>query len=64
VTLDGSVTAALLLARLTVNPPLAAEVLKVTRHPSVVPLVKDALVQPNPLRKGTAEPPCAFNCSG
>jgi hypothetical protein len=65
VMLDGSVTAALLLARLIAIPPLAAEVLSVTRQLSVAAPVKDALEQPNPLSTGTTELLCAEapNCS-
>lgn len=65
VMLDGSVTAALLLARLIAIPPLAAEVLSVTRQLSVAAPVKDALEQPNPFSTGTTELLCAEapNCS-
>ncbi len=56
VTLPGTVTAELLLARLTANPPLAAAVFSVTVQLSVPAAVIDPLVQLNPLNTGTPLP--------
>jgi len=56
VTEAGTVTAELLLATLTENPPLAAATFNATVQLSVPALVIDALLQFNPLRTGRPEP--------
>ena len=56
VTLAGTVTAELLLTRLTANPPLAAAAFKVTVQLSVPAPVTDPLVQLNALSTGTPLP--------
>ena len=56
VTLAGTVTAELLLARLTTNPPLAAAAFRVTVQLSVPAPVIDPLVQLNALNTGTPLP--------
>ncbi len=56
VTLAGTVTALLLLARLTTNPPVAADAFNVTVQLSVPAPVIDPLVQLNPLSTGTPFP--------
>ena len=52
----GTVTAELLLARLTTNPPLAAATFSVTVQLSVPAPVIDALLQVKPLNAGVPEP--------
>ncbi len=54
--LAGIVTAELLLARLTTNPPLAAAAFKVTVQLSLPAPVIDPLAQLNALRTGTPLP--------
>jgi hypothetical protein len=56
VTEAGTVTAELLLTRLTANPPLAAATFSVTVQLSVPALVIAALVQLKPLKDGVPEP--------
>jgi hypothetical protein len=56
VTEAGTVTAVLLLARLTANPPLAAATFSVTVQLSVPAPVIDPLVQLSPLNTGTPVP--------
>jgi hypothetical protein len=56
VTVAGTVTAELLLARLTANPPLAAATFSVTVQLSVPAPVIDPLVQLSPLNTGTPVP--------
>lgn len=56
VTLAGTVTAELLLARLTANPPLAAAAFKVMVQRSVPAPVIDPLVQLSALSTGTPLP--------
>jgi hypothetical protein len=56
VTEAGTVTAELLLARPTANPPLAAATFSVTVQLSVPVLVIDPLVQVNPLNSGVPDP--------
>ncbi len=56
VTLAGTVTAELLLARLTANPPLAAAVFKVTVQLSLPAPVIVPLVQVRALNTGTPVP--------
>ena len=56
VTEPGTVTAESLLARLTVNPPLAAATLSVTVQLSVPAALIDELVQLKPLNTGTPLP--------
>jgi hypothetical protein len=56
ITEPGTETAALLLARLTVNPPLAAVELSVTVQLSVPVPVNDPLVQLSALNTGTPVP--------
>jgi len=56
VTDAGTVTAELLLVRLTANPPLAAATFSVTVQLSVPALVIDALLQVKPLNAGVPEP--------
>ena len=56
VTDAGTVTAVLLLARLTMSPPLAAAALNVTVQLSVPAPVNDPLVQLSPLNTGTPVP--------
>jgi hypothetical protein len=56
VTDAGTVTAVLLLARLTANPPLAAATFSVTVQLSVPVPVIDPLVQLSPLNTGTPVP--------
>jgi hypothetical protein len=56
VTEAGTVTAELLLARLTANPPLAAATFSVTVQLSVPAPVIDALLQLKPLNAGVPEP--------
>jgi hypothetical protein len=56
VTETGTVTAELLLARLTANPPLAAAAFNVTVQLSVPAPVIDALVQLKPFNAGVPEP--------
>lgn len=56
VTVAGTVTAELLLARFTVNPPPAAAVFSVTVQPSVPDPVMDALPQDSADRTGTPVP--------
>ncbi len=53
---DGTVTAELLLARLTENPPIAAAVFSVIEQASDPAPVIDALVQETVLRTGTPVP--------
>ena len=65
VTDDGTVTAALLLERFTIIPPLGAELLNVTVHASVPAPVIDALLQESALNvdefEKEADPlPCSF----
>jgi hypothetical protein len=57
VTVAGTVTAELLLARLTVKPPLAAATFSVTVQLSVPAPVIDPLAQLSPLSTGTPVPP-------
>ncbi|MGA3035043.1 MAG: hypothetical protein ABSD70_17285 [Terracidiphilus sp.] len=57
VTDEGTVTAKLLLARLTAKPPLAAAALTVTEQLSVPAPVIEPLVQPVPLRLTAVELP-------
>jgi hypothetical protein len=56
VTEAGTVTAELLLARLTANPPLAAATFSVTVQLSLPAPVIDPLVQLSPLNTGTPMP--------
>jgi hypothetical protein len=56
VTVEGTLTAALLLPRLTVNPPLAAAAFSATEHASVPAPVMEELVQEIPVRTGTPVP--------
>jgi hypothetical protein len=56
VTEAGTVTAELLLARPTANPPLAAATFSVTVQLSVPALVIDPLVHVNPLNRGIPNP--------
>jgi hypothetical protein len=56
VTEAGTVTAELLLARVTANPPLAAATFRVTVQLSVPAPVIDPLVQLSPLNTGTPMP--------
>jgi hypothetical protein len=56
VTLAGTVTFALLLARLTANPPLGAAALRVTVHASVAAPVSVPALQLNPLSAAGATP--------
>jgi hypothetical protein len=56
VTEAGTVTAVLLLARVTANPPLAAATFSVTVQLSVPAPVIDPLVQLSPLNTGTPVP--------
>ena len=56
VTDAGTVTAELLLARFTVNPPVAAAVFKVTVQASVPEPVMDEFVQESPVSTGTPVP--------
>jgi hypothetical protein len=56
VTNAGTVTAKLLLARLTANPPLAAATFSVTVQLSVPAPVIDPLLQLSPLNTGTPVP--------
>ena len=56
VTEAGTVTAELLLATPTANPPLAAATFSVTVQLSVPAAVIDALVQVNPLNSGVPDP--------
>jgi hypothetical protein len=56
VTLAGTVTAELLLARLTANPPLAAAAFRVTVQLSVLAVVIDPLVQLSALNTGKPVP--------
>ena len=56
VTAAGTVTALLLLARLTWNPPLAAAAFRVTVQLSVPAPVNEPLVQLSPLSTGTPVP--------
>jgi hypothetical protein len=56
VTLAGTVTAELLLARLTANPPVAAAAFSVTVQLSVPAAAIDPLVQLNALSTGTPLP--------
>jgi hypothetical protein len=56
VTDAGTVTAVLLLAKLTANPPLAAAALNVTVQLSVPAPVIDPLVQLSPFNTGTPVP--------
>jgi hypothetical protein len=56
VTDAGTVTAELLLARLTANPPLAAATFSVTVQLSVPAPVIDPLLQLSPLNTGTPVP--------
>jgi hypothetical protein len=58
VTLPGTVTAELLLARLTANPPVAAAELNVTVQLSVPAPLNDPVVQLRALSEG----PLPFNC--
>jgi hypothetical protein len=58
VTDAGTVTAVLLLARLTTNPPLGAAVFNVTVQLSVPAPVIDPLVHVKPVSTGTATPSC------
>jgi len=55
VTLAGTTTAVLLLARLTARPPLGAAAFSVTVQLSVPAAVIDALAQLNPLKIGDEE---------
>lgn len=55
-TADGTVTAELLLAKLTAKPPAAAAVFSDTEQLSVPAAVIDPLVQLNPLNTGTPVP--------
>jgi len=55
-TVDGTVTALLLLARLTVNPPVAAAAFSVTVQLSVPDPVNESVVQLSPLNTGTPVP--------
>lgn len=55
VTLEGTVTALLLLARLTINPPVPAAALSVTVHASVDAPVNEELVQLSPCRVAELE---------
>jgi hypothetical protein len=57
VTLAGTVTAELLLDRLTANPPLAAAAFSVTVQLSLPALVIDELLQLSPLNTGELVPP-------
>jgi hypothetical protein len=57
VTVAGKTTAALLLARLTTNPPLGAAALNVTAQPSLPPPVMDPKVQLRPFKAGFPELP-------
>ena len=52
----GTVTAELLLARFTANPPAAAAVFKVTVQASVPEPVRDEFVQESPVSTGTPVP--------
>lgn len=56
VTVAGNVTAALLLARLTLNPPLAAAAFSVTVQASVPDPVMDVLLQENAVSTGVPVP--------
>jgi len=56
VTEPGTVTVELLLARLTVNPPVAAAAFRVTVQLSVPDPVNELLVQLSPLSTGTPVP--------
>jgi hypothetical protein len=56
VTEAGTVTAELLLVRLTVKPPLAAAALSVTVQPSVPAPVIELLLQLNPFKTGAGAP--------
>ena len=56
VTEAGTVTAELLLARLTAKPPLAAAVFRVTVQLSLPALAIDPLLQLSPLNTGTPVP--------
>jgi hypothetical protein len=58
VTEAGTVTAELLLARLTANPPLGAAAFSVTAQLSVPAPVIDELVQLSALNTGTLVPSC------
>jgi hypothetical protein len=55
-TVDGTVTEALLLERLTLSPPVAAAALRVTVQISVPAPVKDELVQVNALNAAVELP--------
>jgi hypothetical protein len=56
VTVAGALTSALLLARLTVNPPVAAAAFSVTVQESVPAPAMDLLAQLNPVSTGTPVP--------
>jgi hypothetical protein len=56
VTVAGNVTAALLLARLTLNPPLAAAAFSVTVQASVPDPVMDVLLQESAVSTGVPVP--------
>ena len=55
-TVEGTVTEELLLARFTVKPPLAAAAFKLTVQASVPAPVSDALVHVRPVSAGTPVP--------
>ena len=57
VTVAGTLTAALLLARLTLKPPLAAAAVSVTVQLSLPDPVMDALLQVSPLNAAVADVP-------
>jgi hypothetical protein len=59
VTEAGTVTAELLLATLTANPPLGAAAFSVTEQPSVPAPVIDPLTQVSALNTGTLVPSCS-----
>jgi hypothetical protein len=59
VTLAGTTTAELLLARLTANPPLGAAAFSVTVQLSVPAPVIDPLAQVSALNTGTLGPSCS-----
>ena len=56
VTVEGTATAELLLARLTTNPPLAAAAFRVTEQASVPAPVMDGFAQETPLSAGRPAP--------
>ena len=62
VTEAGTVTTLLLLAKLTVNPPVAAAALRVTVQLSVPAPVNDALPQVRAFNTGGGCPPGRFSC--